>query len=497
MLKKSPVSSKMYESMVQDLPVAVMICDLRDFRITYMNEISRTTLQSIEHLLPVKAADMVGTSIDVFHKNPAHQRQLLSNPNNLPYQTNITLGGEILDLLITPIMDGNKYIAPMLTWSVVTDKIKSEQESDRQAQMLDQMPINVLLLELENFTINYANKTSVNTLRTLEKLLPIRADDIVGTCVDVFHKNPAHQRGLLRDPSNLPHSAQIRVGDEHLDLLVSAINDTDGNYTGAMLTWSIITQRIKLADDFETNIGSVVGTVSSASTELQSTAESMAATSEEATNQASAVAAAAEELSSSVQEISRQVGRSASIASEAVAEADRSNEMVQGLNKAANKIGDVVNLINDIASQTNLLALNATIEAARAGEAGKGFAVVASEVKNLANQTAKATDEISTQISDIQSATKETVGAIEGIGSTIREINEIATTISSAVEEQNASTQEVARNIQGVTDASTESGRAASQVLDAAGELSQQSEQLGAQVQEFMIDIRGGDSKKK
>jgi len=180
--------------------------------------------------------------------------------------------------------------------------------------------------------------------------------------------------------------------------------------------------------------------------------------------------------------------------------------MVQSLAGAANKIGEVVSLITDIAEQTNLLALNATIEAARAGDAGKGFAVVASEVKNLANQTAKATEEISTQISGIQDANANAVGAIQRIGSTISDINEIASTIAAAVEEQGAATQEIAcnveqaangtsevnTNISGVTAAVSETGHAADEILSASGELSQQSEVLKTEVDQFLVQVRAG-----
>ncbi|HTY69042.1 MAG TPA: HAMP domain-containing methyl-accepting chemotaxis protein [Alphaproteobacteria bacterium] len=274
----------------------------------------------------------------------------------------------------------------------------------------------------------------------------------------------------------------------------------------------------KMADEFESSVKGIVQMVSSASTELQTTAQSMSATAEETSRQSTAVAAAseqattnvqtvasaAEELSSSIAEISRQVAESTRIAGQAVADADNTNAQVQALAEAAQKIGDVVKLINDIAGQTNLLALNATIEAARAGEAGKGFAVVASEVKSLATQTAKATEDISAQIKSIQGATTDSVRAIQGIGQTIGRINEIATTIASAVEEQGAATKEIARNVQqasagtaevssnisGVTKAAGETGAASTQVLGAASELAKQSETLSAQVDGFIAKVR-------
>jgi methyl-accepting chemotaxis protein len=274
----------------------------------------------------------------------------------------------------------------------------------------------------------------------------------------------------------------------------------------------------KLTRDFDATISSVLKTVASASTELQSTASSMSSTAEETNRQAAAVsaaseqtttnvqtvAAATEEMSSSVSEIGRQVSQSTEIAKRAVNEAEKTNAAVQGLADAASKIGEVVNLISDIAEQTNLLALNATIEAARAGEAGKGFAVVASEVKTLASQTAKATEEIATQIGAIQGAVGGSVEAIKSIGKTISEISEIATTIASAVEEQGAATQEISRNVQEaakgtqevssnigqVSEASSATGAAASQVLSAATELSNQAETLRTEVEKFLTDVK-------
>ena len=274
----------------------------------------------------------------------------------------------------------------------------------------------------------------------------------------------------------------------------------------------------KLACDFEAAVGQIVQTVSSASTDLESSASKLTSTaersqelatavasaSEEASTNVQSVASATEELSSSVNEISRQVQDSARIANEAVDQARKTNDRVGELSRAAARIGDVVELINNIAGQTNLLALNATIEAARAGEAARGFAVAASEVKALAEQTAKATGEIGQQISGIQSATQESVGAIREISSTIEKLSEISSTIASAVEEQGAATQEISRNVQqasqgtqlvssNITDVqrgASETGSASSQVLSAARTLSGDSNRLRLEVEKFLKTVR-------
>jgi methyl-accepting chemotaxis protein len=273
-----------------------------------------------------------------------------------------------------------------------------------------------------------------------------------------------------------------------------------------------------ITSNFEAMIGEIVDTVSSASTELEASAGTLTATaersqelttavaaaSEEASTNVQSVASATEEMASSVNEISRQVQESATIASQAVEQARKTNDRVGELAKAAARIGDVVELINTIAGQTNLLALNATIEAARAGEAGRGFAVVASEVKALAEQTAKATGEISTQINGIQAATQESVHAIQEIGTTIGRMAEISSTIASAVEEQGAATQEISRNVQqaaqgtmqvsaNITDVqrgASETGSASSQVLSAAQSLSSDSNRLKMEVGKFLSAVR-------
>ncbi len=276
----------------------------------------------------------------------------------------------------------------------------------------------------------------------------------------------------------------------------------------------------ELADNFDSNVGGIIETVSTASAELESTAQTMSSISEKTSSQSAAVsaaseeaatnvqtvAAASEEMSHSISEINGQVAQASAAAKQAVVNVEKTGEQMEALASTADKIGEVIRIISDIAEQTNLLALNATIESARAGEAGKGFAVVASEVKDLASQTGKATEQIGEQVDEIQNATKQAVVSIAEIGEVIRQVDETSAAIAASMAEQGAATQEIARNVQEaasgteevtrniscVSQASQEAGAASGEVMSAAGELSKQAEMMKTEVTKFITQIRTG-----
>jgi len=674
-------------SMMENSPTNMMFAD-RDLTITYMNPASLETLRGLEEHLPVKADQVVGSSLDIFHRNPSYQRGILSDEAQLPRRANIQVGPETLDLLVSAIRDDRgSYVGAMATWEVITDRVRLEAEVARITSMMENSPTNMMFAD-RDFTITYMNPASLATLRGLEEHLPVKADQVVGSSLDIFHKNPSYQRGILADEAQLPRRADIQVGPETLDLLVSAIRDSHGSYIGAMATWEVITERLRLEREsaeaaadttavnqvlsvmasestvdgavqvaldtvrrefgwaygaywsvdpadrklkfkvesgdagpefrratleasfaegvglsgrawaqrdlfFSADIGEmtdcvrapvaqrvgvksgvcfpivvsgeVVGTMDFLATEtlapspqrrealrnvgrlvssaieridketaereaaaqlqvkveqilsvvsaaaegdltreiaiegddavgqvaaglrtllstmrvsmgdISRTAEALAASAEQLTSlsqgmgegatltsdragsastasvQVSAsiqtVATAAEEMTASIREIAKNATEAAAVATDAVNVAGGAEATVASLGESSAEIGQVIKVITSIAQQTNLLALNATIEAARAGDAGKGFAVVANEVKELAKETAKATEDIGQKIEAIQSDTQGAVSAIGRIAEVIGRINDIQTTIASAVEEQTATTNEIARSV--------------------------------------------------
>ncbi len=378
-----------------------------------------------------------------------------------------------------------------------------------QGQMIEQMTVGVTMAQPSgDLAVRYANASARALL----------GEGVTGRPLAQLPAGVAALRPILADPARLPHQTRVEVGAEVVDIQASAILDKQGAYAGPMLTWNIVTAQAKLADQFESEVGQVIGRVAAAAEQMQGSARALSGAAEVSGREANAVAevsgragadvqavaASAEELAASVAEITRQVADGAEVARAAAAEAQATDGTVQGLAQAAAKIGDVVRLISDIAGQTNLLALNATIEAARAGEAGKGFAVVASEVKNLAAQTAKATEEIAGQIGGIQGTTQEAVSALRNISSTIERMNEVTAAIAAAVEQQGAATREiaraaslvaegtgtVARRIEDVRAASAETGRAAGEMLDASEDLSGQAALLRSQSEGFLRQVR-------
>ncbi len=342
-----------------------------------------------------------------------------------------------------------------------SDITAKKNETNRLLRMIDNMPVAVMTADPKNdFKVNYLNNTSRKTLESIERYLPTKVADMMGKSFDVFHKDPHHQRNMLADASWLPHRTKIKVGPETLDLQVSAMTDLDGTYIGPMLTWSVVTAQLAMADQ----VAGVVNALGTAIGEMKGSAEGLTRSAEEASGRATSVAAGSEEMTSSIHEISGQVGRVSERTQQIATQAAATDTTVRNLAANAADVDTVVGMIKIIADQTNLLALNATIEAARAGSAGRGFAVVATEVKELAGQTAKATGEITQKVHAIQTATGEAVTAIRMITDEVSELSKLTLAMASAVEQQAASTQEMSVNITGVSAAAGETGQFAESV---------------------------------
>lgn len=488
-----------------------------DLHIVYINPCAEKTLNTIAGPLMdafgVNVREILNGHIHRFHKDPKRVESILRNPSALPHSADFTFGGVTLRTRINAALDKQKrIIGYTVCWDDVTKELVQQNEFRRVMNMVEQMPTNVFLCD-RDLNIIYVNPAAQRTMEKLQQHISVRADQLVGTNIDVFHKHPEHQRRILSDPANLPHKARIRIGEEVSDLLVNAIYDAEGNYVGPMLTWEIVTEKVRLED----RIRETTEVLASSSGQMISTSEQITENADVTTEKAQAatttadrindnvqaVSSGIEEMSSSIKEIAKNATDAARVADEAVGIAEETNTTISDLGDSSSEIGKVIKVITGIAQQTNLLALNATIEAARAGDAGRGFAVVANEVKELAKETSRATEDIGLKIEAIQGGVRGAVDGIARISEVIHHISQVQASIASAVEEQTitsndmgrrvaetaSGTNEVAGNIADVAAAADSTSKGIASMRDAATELSR----LATDLQALLVDAEQTD----